>query len=801
MRQLLLLLAAIGLVLAPALLSADGSETAEMTVSGVSETVAEGSTTEDETDRAKAADGKEEDANEPIFPATLLEATRNSAVIVRTWFRKDVTESPSDVERNWRVRNIYGDFIDKKRPREDVGVVIARGRVLVNDDGIEPRFVDRIEIETIDGTKVPASRSKLLKDVTGMELTVDASHADKLTPLTFHKLDNGVDTRLLESGLYRSDKDWRMRVSPLSPSVPFDRGQLDNAFYGYRGRYGRYGGRGEPGIIADQDGNPLGCSVGTFFDLKQTECVWKGEYLKKADALTMGELSKAEKAVHEKLTPAIHEVVLKFRAGEGGGYNRYESYGGGSGREVTAFGVAINDRDIVVPQPLDRETADQVDKMFLKHSPSKRTRLEFVGAFKDFTAFVLRLPEGKLPASVNLAKNDYPRMKPFWQGSIRRKFGKMYLDLATNRLMGKRRGYAGEYHWYPLRGLEAGEMLFDMDGKLIGMYLKERIENEEATELERGGGSYYGDSVTETRIFTVTELRSALEKPDQAMDPNIRIKPRTQARRRAWLGVEYVPISKDLAEKFKVEKATKDGQVGYVINAIYPDSPAEKFGLQVGDILLRGQAKGMPYPFEFRTASDYGIGGFGADQWWGGPRGDDGGLGPAEAIWSNRKNFLTQALDAIGVGKELKLWYVKRTGEKGGEVKSLTYTIAQAPKDLDSAQRWQNRKLGLTVKNLTYEVRHALGLEEDAPGVLVVKVESGSPTLVARIFPNEIITRMDDKPVDSPKDLRDRIAAAKKAGKEKVRLTILRLGKTRFADLQINEYDPADDEGLDEEDQ
>ena len=49
------------------------------------------------------------------------------------------------------------------------------------------------------------------------------------------------------------------------------------------------------------------------------------------------------------------------------------------------------------------------------------------------------------------------------------------------------------------------------------------------------------------------------------------------------------------------------------------------------------------------------------------------------------------------------------------------------------------------------------------------------------------------------KGLCDFIAAAKKAGKDKVRLTILRLGKTRFADLTVKAYDAADDEGLDEE--
>ena len=70
--------------------------------------------------------------------------------------------------------------------------------------------------------------------------------------------------------------------------------------------------------------------------------------------------------------------------------------------------------------------------------------------------------------------------------------------------------------------------------------------------------------------------------------------------------------------------------------------------------------------------------------------------------------------------------------------------------------------------------------------------------LVAKIFPNEIITRLNDKPLASARAMRDQIAAAKRAGKKKVRLTVLRLGKTRFADLAVGEYDAKDDEGLDE---
>jgi hypothetical protein len=740
-----------------------------------------------------------DDANDPLLPEPMLAAARESTVIVRTWFKKDVTETPSEIEYDYRVREIYEEYIEKKRPRETTGVVIGKGRVLVYDDGVEPRFIDRVEVETIDGKRVPATRKKLLSNVTAIELAVPDKHTPKLTPLTFAKPDRGLQTSLSEAGLYREEDQWRIRYRPLTPSVRYTRGEIDNVYYGYRGYRGRYSGLSgtEPGLVCRKDGKVVGCSLGTFFDFNETECIWKGKSLRKAKYMLTDKLAKKEESIRRKLDPAVHEMIIKFRGESGSG--RYSYGSSAAGREVPAFAVAITDKHILLPMPLDRKTADRIDKIYIKHSASKRERVEFVGAYKGFTGFVVKIRKGKLPAHIEMAKSDQPPMKPFWEGSLRRKFGRKYLELSTNRLVGKSRGYEGKYHWDTIRGLGRGSLLLDFDGKLVGMYLRQRVENEEAKKLERSD-RYYGETPTETRVFNISELRAALKEPEKFMDPKIKIRPRTLAKRRAWLGVEFVAINKDLAEQFKVEKPTKDGQVGFVVNVVYPDSPAAKLGIEPGDILLRAQSPGMPYPFEFQarlTGDDSSL-----YRWGGGRYDPDGGmLGPAQSIWKERKNFLTRALDAIGVGKTVALWVHDRNGKDKGTTRRINYKIKLAPPDQDSAQKWQNRKLGITVRNLTYEVRYALNRKPSEPGVLVAKVESGSPTLVARIFPNEVITRVGDTPVKSAKHLRDLIAQAKDDGLEKVRLTILRLGKTRFADLQINEYDPADDEGLEEDEE
>ncbi|MFP4215646.1 MAG: PDZ domain-containing protein [Phycisphaerae bacterium] len=781
MKKLLIAMTMLTMVVLPAWLSADGSADAQDPNTAMS---------------TPDANASADDANEPLFPEATLTAARRSLVIVRTWFKKDVTETPSEVEDNYQLSEIYEEYIEKKRPRETSGVVIDKGRILVYDDGIEPRFIDRVEVETVAGEKIPATRSRLLSNVTAIELVVPEKHASKLTPLAFAPLSRGLNSSLSEAGLLQEEDQWRIRKHPLSPSVRFARGEIDNVFYGYRGYRSRYRGMNttEPGIVCRKDGKPVGCSLGRFFDVKQTDCLWKGPDLIKAKGIATAELAKKEESIRGKLDDSLYEIIITFRGESGSG--RYGYGSSAAGREVPVFAVAISDKHIFVPIPLDRKTADRIDKLYIKHSPSKRERVAFAGAYKDFTGFVVTVRKGKLPAHIKPAKSNHPPMKPFWEGSMRRKFGRKYLELSTNRLIGKSRGYEGKYHWEAVRGIGRGSVLLNFDGELVGMYLRQRVEDEEAKKLERSD-SYYDQTPTETRVFTISELRDALKSPEKYMDPTIKIRPRTLAKRRAWFGVEYVPMNKELAEQFKVETPTKDGQIGFVVNVVYPDSPADKMGIEPGDILLRAQSAGMPYPFEFQARL---AGGNDYDYPWHRRRGGEGELGPAASIWKDRQNFLTRAMDAIGVGKNVVLWVQDRNGKDAGEIRKTNYKIELAPPDQDSAQKWQNRKLGITVRNLTYEVRYALNRKPSDPGVLVAKVESGSPTLVARIFPNEVITQLDDTPVKSAKHLRDLVAKAKENGLEKVRLTILRLGKTRFADLQITEYDPADDEGLDEED-
>jgi len=731
-------------------------------------------------------------------PQVLLETAAESFVVVQTWYKKDTSEPADFAEKNWRIGRLYSNYVDKKRPQEQPGIVLdAKGHVLIADEGVEDRFIDRIVVRDAAGASFPARRVKLLHAAAGILLKVDAQATGKLKPLKFAELKaRGARTELRQATLRKHEDKWQIHVWPLYPAVNYQLAAAKNVFYALGS---------SPAIIADADGSPVGCALGRFFDLNQQECLWAGADLLKAEGIDWAELNETQQACRKKLTSAVQEVVLTFRS-SGREQTHFEMptpsgpraiSSGAAGREISTYGLAISETEILVPTPLDRRTATLIDKIYVEYSPRDRRRAEFLGAYKDFTGFVVRLQEGKLPAHVELATEDPKRMKPFWVARARKKFGEKHVDLTTNRFFAKRRGYAGKYYWHPAREIRSGFFMIDSDGRLAGLFTRQRIEHEEELQLQRSKGYYrpYSED-SESRIFMISEIRDALRSPPDYMDPKIRLRPPALARRRAWFGVEYVGLSSDLAEELKLERPTKDGQLGFLVNAVYAGSPAEKYGVKVGDILLKLKAPGMPYPIELTSLMTRQDGSY-----FGGFQMDEEDTGPLTRSWKNRRNFLTSALDAIGTGKKVSITYYRPAGEGHDKTVTLDYTIELAPADFDSAPKWKNRKLGLTVKDVTYEIRHALNLKQADAGVVIAKVEPGSPALIARIFSNEIITRLDGRAIGSARQMRDLIGQAHKAGKEKVRLTILRLGKTRFADLTVKAYDPADDEGLTESDQ
>ena len=176
--------------------------------------------------------------------------------------------------------------------------------------------------------------------------------------------------------------------------------------------------------------------------------------------------------------------------------------------------------------------------------------------------------------------------------------------------------------------------------------------------------------------------------------------------KRAWLGVSFQEITPELAAHFG---GNFDG--GALINAVVPQGPADKAGLQAGDVItaIGGQ--------EIREGHD-----------------------------------LLRTVLRHGVGERLSL-EVRR----GDKTKKISLVTGERPSEDGAQSRHQdvqdNSMLGLALEDLTPRLRERFRYEGDGR-VFVRGVAPGSDADRAGLRPGDIILQADRQPVRSIGDVR-----------------------------------------------
>jgi Do/DeqQ family serine protease len=176
--------------------------------------------------------------------------------------------------------------------------------------------------------------------------------------------------------------------------------------------------------------------------------------------------------------------------------------------------------------------------------------------------------------------------------------------------------------------------------------------------------------------------------------------------KRAWLGVSFQEITPELAAHFG---GNFDG--GALINAVVPQGPADKAGLQAGDVItaIGGQ--------EIREGHD-----------------------------------LLRTVLRHGVGERLSL-EVRR----GDKTKKISLVTGERPNEDSAQSRHQgvqdDSMLGLALEDLTPRLRERFRYEGDGR-VFVRGVAPGSDADRAGLRPGDIILQADRQPVRSIGDVR-----------------------------------------------
>jgi len=192
---------------------------------------------------------------------------------------------------------------------------------------------------------------------------------------------------------------------------------------------------------------------------------------------------------------------------------------------------------------------------------------------------------------------------------------------------------------------------------------------------------------------------------------------------RGYVGVALSELTPDLARAFGLPAGSK----GALVQQVMPKTPAEKAGLEPGDVI---------------TSLD------------------------GKAIESS--SALSRAVAQVPPGQSVKLGLTRK-----GTEKTVSLAVAQRPEEevAVGSDDWNDGeaavegsktpKLGFKIGALTPEVAAALKLPPELKGVVVTSLVEGGPAEQAGVARGDVILEINQRPVAKPGDLSGIVATMK----------------------------------------
>lgn len=202
---------------------------------------------------------------------------------------------------------------------------------------------------------------------------------------------------------------------------------------------------------------------------------------------------------------------------------------------------------------------------------------------------------------------------------------------------------------------------------------------------------------------------------------------------RGWLGVSIQEVNKELAESFNLDKPS-----GALVAQVFSGSPAEKAGLQVGDVIIA--TNGQPVVMS-------------AD--------------------------LPHLIGAMKPGQVADLQVVR-----SGKRKHIKVEVGAVPADdeqqtVKSGKPSIKNKLGLQVSDLTQEQKNSLEVKK---GVLVSQVQGGTASLIG-LRKGDVITHLNGQEVASAQEFNAMVD--KLPSERSLSMRVLRQGRASFITFRI----------------
>ncbi|MEW6744450.1 MAG: PDZ domain-containing protein [Planctomycetota bacterium] len=710
---------------------------------------------------------------EPSEAALLAIAERlsDSFVVVEYTPQMDKGELPS-AYRAGRGEDWPG-LLEEERPAEYAGYLIGEDRVVTGDRLVHPRFIARIAVrkgeEVVDAT---IDAYGLDRNVLFLRLMTPLR---KGRPLVFDPS---------RSGPYRvadfddEDGTWRVHVRKLAqelPMVALEPGGTAEVRLP------------EPGLYVDSGGVPVVLVAKRAYAVGEDWRLPPDKWPVLAASPLAGLLGRLDDVAGKGLL----RTNLRFRSprtSDSGDFGRRVFYSGDDSQdeEITEWhgtSLLLDEHTVLVLANLRPKVTARLESVLVFPLEGEPVAASFTGTLTDYGGFLARL-ERPLAGALRLEERGIQEFEDelLLAAQIRVMGETRVAHFDRQRILSFSLGWRRQV--YPDVEAASGDrgappweqdsvaslnFLFTRELGLLGVPLPHRAK----VATGQGGRSWrYSDAARS--VLASTYLAAALRTGETVIDSENRPLREAEENRLAWLGVELQPMDPELARMNRIADQTRGGSTGAMVTFIYPNSPASEAGLQVGDVLLRLHIEGQPQPFEV-VLQDGDSFGFPADFWEDIEGIPDEFLERMPKPWGSAENALTRALTDVGFGKHFRAEIFR-----DGKVFEQDFVVTEGPPHFDAAKRFESKAAGLTVRNLTYEVRRYYQLGPEDPGLIISKIEPGLPAAVAGLVPNELILAVNDQPLSDVDRLRDTLAPG-----GEFRLNVKRMTVGRLVTLKV----------------